>query len=102
MRNVLLRIAVWASAGYLVSVGWGLYFAERSKDVPIGATIYALARITQPTVAAILYIKPSLPLGLTWVAVANAATYALLGLIVETIRQHYRLSFRGHGFSGFL
>jgi len=90
MRNVLLRIAVWASAGSLVSFVWGLYFAKASKDIPIEATVNALAMLTQPTAAAVLYIKPNLPLGLTWVAVANAATYALLGLIVETIRQHYR------------
>jgi hypothetical protein len=90
VRNVLVRIAVWASAGLLASLGWGLYFAKANKDIPIEATVYALAKLTQPIAAAVLYIKPNLPLSLTWVAVANAATYALLGLIVETIRQHYR------------
>ncbi len=90
MRKVLMRIAAWASAGFFVSVGWGLYFARASKEIPIDAIMYGLARLTQPTAAVMLYIKPNLPLGLTWVAVANAATYALLGLIVETIRQRYR------------
>ena len=90
MRNVLVRITVWASAGFLVSLGWGLYFARASKDLPISATIYALAEFTQPAAAVILHIKPGVPIGLTWLALANAATYALLGLIVETIRQHHR------------
>ena len=88
MRNVLVRIALWASAGLLVSLGWGLYFATRNKDIPIEATAYALAKLTQPIVAIYLYIKPHLPFSLVWVAVTNAAIYALLGLIVETIRRH--------------
>ena len=90
MRNVLIRIAGWASAGFLVSLGWGLDFARTSKDTPIEATVYALARLTQPTAGVILYIKPNLSLGLTWVAVTNALTYTLLGLIVKTVRQHHR------------
>lgn len=90
MRNVLIRIGLWASAGALVSLGWGLYFARASKEIPIDTIVYALARLTQPTAAVLLYIKPNLPLGLTWVAVANTATYALLGLVVETIRQYHR------------
>jgi hypothetical protein len=90
VRNVLIRIAVWASTGFIVSLGWGLYFAMTRKGIPIEAAVSALAKLTQPAAGVILYIKPSLPLGLTWVAFANAATYALLGLIVETIRQHYQ------------
>lgn len=89
VRKMLLRAAVWASAGFLVSLGWGLYFAQTSKDVPIEGAVYALALLTQPAVAVILHIKSG-PFGLTWAAVANAAGYALLGLIVEMTRQRYR------------
>jgi hypothetical protein len=89
VRNVLVRIAIWASAGFLVSLGWGLYFATRNKEIPIEATAYALAKLTQPIVAAYLYLKPQ-PLSLAWVAITNAAIYALLGLVVETIRRYYR------------
>jgi hypothetical protein len=92
VRNVLLRIAVWASVGFLVSLGWGLYFAKTSKGIPVEPAVRALAMLTQPSAGAALYRKPSLPLGLTWVAVANAATYALFGLLVETIRQRRRLA----------
>lgn len=90
MRNVLVRISVWASAGFLVSLGWGLYFAKASKNVPIEAAVYALAKLSQPLIAAYFYVKPNLPIGLTWAAVANAVFYALLGLIVEMVRRHYR------------
>jgi hypothetical protein len=90
MRNMLIRAVIWASAGFLVSVGWGLYFASTNKGIPIQPAVYLLARLTQPSAAFLLYLNPNAPLGLTWVVVANAATYALLGLIVGTIRQHHR------------
>jgi hypothetical protein len=87
MRNVLIRIAAWASAGFLVSVGWGFYFASANKSIPVEPAVYALAKFTQPILAVLLYLNPTSPLGLTQVVVWNAATYVLVGLIVETIRQ---------------
>jgi hypothetical protein len=90
MKSALIRIATWTSAGFLVSFGWGFYFATTNKGIPIGPIVYALARLTQPTAAMVLYLNPASPLGLTWVAVTNAATYALLGLMVETVRRYHR------------
>ena len=90
MRNILIRTAIWTSAGFLVSLGWGFYFAFTNKGIPIGPAVHALARLTQPTAAVILYLHPASALGLTWVAVTNALTYTLLGLIVKTVRQHHR------------
>ena len=88
MRNVsALRLVMWASVGFLVSFGWGLYFASTDKALPIGPLVYNLASMTQPLVAGVLYSGLASHLALAWVAVANAATYALLGLIVETIRK---------------
>ena len=89
MKSVLIRIAVWMSAGVLVSLGWGFYFAASNKGVPIGPIVNALARLTQPTAAAVLYLNPASPLGLTCVAITNAATYALLGLMAETVQRHH-------------
>ena len=80
------RIARWASAGFLVAAGWGLYFASADKANPIEPIVYILARLTQPVVAVtVSYFN--FPLGLRWALVANAATYALVGLIVETPRK---------------
>ena len=90
MKSALIRIATWTSAGFLVSFGWGFYFATANKGIPIGPFVDTLARLTQPTAAVVLYLNPASPLGLTWVAVTNAATYALLGLMVETVRRHHR------------
>lgn len=90
MKSVLIRISTWMGAGLLVSFGWGFYFATANKGIPIGPIVYALARLTQPITAVVLYLNPASPLGLTWVAVTNAATYALLGLMVETVGRHHR------------
>jgi hypothetical protein len=83
-----LRIAIWAGMGFLVAGWWGLYFAEANKDNPIEPLVYALAGLTTPVAAIVSSLK--FPVGLYWVIVANAATYALVGLIVETLRRHYK------------
>ena len=79
------RIAIWASAGFLVAVCWALYFAMRSKDNPIEPIVYALGSLSQPVVL----IGSHFHFGMSFyvVILANAATYALVGLIVETLRQ---------------
>lgn len=80
---------MWAGIGAMAAAAWGLYFATADKAIPIGPIVYTLARLTQPVVAIGLYFF-DFPLGLNSVIAINAATYALVGLIVETIRQHYR------------
>jgi hypothetical protein len=47
--------------------------------------MYALARLTQPIVFVGFYFH--FGLYFYWVLLANAATYALIGLIVEALRQ---------------
>jgi len=79
------RIAMWASAGFLVAGCWGLYFLVRSKDTPIEPIVYTLACLTQPIALLSFY-----PLGLYLVLFANAATYALVGLIVEAMRRQLK------------
>ena len=80
MKN---RIAIWASAGFMVAVGWALYaFAtfpdsnERMRDV------WTLITITCPVAIA----GKHFPLSMYWVFLANAATYAFAGMIVEAVR----------------
>lgn len=73
------RMAMWAAAGFLVASGWGIYFLEVSKDHPIEPMVSTFVRLTCP-VAIIHY-----PVSLYSSLVANAATYALLGLLVETL-----------------
>ena len=79
------RIAIWASAGFLIAAGWALYFAVRSKDNPIEPIVYTLGLLTQPV--ALVGSHFHFGMSFYFVILANAATYALVGLIVETLRQ---------------
>jgi hypothetical protein len=89
MRKVTFHVGVWAAAGLLIAMGWGLYFATANKATPIRPLVYALARLTQPVVATVVYFNPDVPLDLHSAVVANAATYALVGIIVETVRKQF-------------
>lgn len=81
MKN---RIAMWAGAGFLVAGGWALYaFASTPPALTFTDPLMTLVRITCP----IALLGRSFPIRLEWVLLANAATYALLGLIVEPLRQ---------------
>jgi len=91
MRNgAIFRIVLWASTGFLVSVGWGLYFTNADKAIPIAPIVYTFALLTQPLIGAVTVLYPTLPVGLWPLLLANVATYALVGLAIETVRQYYR------------
>jgi len=77
------RIAIWCGVGLLIAGCWAVYFAIANKDKPIEPVVNALARITCPVAIA----GSHFPIRFYWVLVLNAATYALVGLIVEAARQ---------------
>jgi hypothetical protein len=77
------RIAIWTSAGALVVVFWTLYISA-TLPASLGA-LWTLAYLTCPIALARHY-----PLSFDLVLLANAATYALVGTGLETIRRHYR------------
>jgi hypothetical protein len=77
------RIAVWATAGFLVAVGWAVYaFASTPPALAFNDPIMPLVRITCPIALVRAY-----PIRMEWTFLANAATYALVGLLVESLRQ---------------
>jgi hypothetical protein len=78
-----LRIAIWAGVGALVVVFWTLYISATSPT-PLGI-VWTLAYLTCPIVLAHHYA-----LGFYFVLLMNAATYALVGTVVETMRQSYK------------
>jgi len=79
------RIAAWASAGFLVAVSWALYaFATTPPPITDADPIMTLVEFTCPVVLAGHYFH--FGVSLYWSLLANAATYALLGLIAETLR----------------
>jgi membrane protein insertase Oxa1/YidC/SpoIIIJ len=79
------RIAIWASAGFLIAVGWALYaFATTAPAMTSTDPIMALVGLTCPIVFVGFHFN--FGISLYWSLVANAATYALAGLIVESMR----------------
>jgi hypothetical protein len=78
------RIAAWASAGFLVAGLWALsafatipFTSERMRHV------WTLVSLTCPVAIAGRHY----PISLYEALVANAVTYGLVGLIVETLRR---------------
>jgi hypothetical protein len=86
------RIAMWATSGFLVAGFWAVYaFATMPTMLFVEPEIMVLIRLTCPIVAAGFYFH--FGVSLYWSLVANAATYAAVGLIVESLRQaHNKLS----------
>lgn len=77
------RIALWATAGFLVASGWAVYFSSSSKNHPIESIVFTLARLTCP----IAILGKHYPISLYSALAANVVTYALIGLAVETLRR---------------
>ena len=80
------RIAAWACAGLLVAVAWWIY-AIAWAPTPITMTapiVWTLVRFSCPVVMVGIYFHFGVPL--LWVLLANAAIYALVGLLVEGLR----------------
>ena len=75
-----LRIAIWAAVGALVVVFWGFYFAATHSTPG-----WTLVSLTMPIALARHYV-----LSIYAVLLLNAATYALVGTVVETIWLHYK------------
>jgi hypothetical protein len=80
------RIAMWAGAGFFVAGFWAFYFFPTATPIisahPI---VWTLSRLTCPILFASLYFH--FALRVYWAFLANAATYAFVALIVETLRR---------------
>jgi len=81
--GVKYRIAIWAIAGFLVASGWGIYFSVAHNEHPMEPIMSSLLRLTCP----IAIVGMHFPVSLNSSIVANIATYALVGLMVETVRR---------------
>jgi hypothetical protein len=89
MKSAAILIVIFAIVGFLISAGWGLYFASADKANAIAPIVYALAYITEPF-PAITHSFFDFPRGLRAVEIENAATYALIGLMLAIIRERPR------------
>ncbi len=82
------RISIWAAAGFLVASGWAVYFFVKNKDLPMEPIVSALMRLSCP----IAIVGSHYPVSLYSAVAANVATYALVGLVVETLRRQFKHS----------
>jgi hypothetical protein len=86
-RTVKCRIAIWAGLGALVVVVWRVYISVTlSNPLGAGGVGRALVYLTCPIVIASQHHAQTF----YFVLVVNAATYALLGSVVEFVRRHSR------------
>lgn len=76
-----LRLAIWTGVGALVAIFWTLCIPATSPTPFVRALVYLSCPIALAGHHAISFHVALL---------ANAATYALVGLVVETMRQHYK------------
>ena len=80
------RIAIWAGVGFLVAGCWAIYaFVTTPPAMTSVDPIVTLVGITCP-----ITLLSSHPLSLYWVILANAVTYALLGMILESLWRRLR------------
>lgn len=80
------RVVMWASAGFLVACFWALYFLPHTHIlIPPAEPMWIVVRLTCPIAFLSFY-----PIKLYWALLANATTYALVGLTVETLRRQLK------------
>ena len=80
------RVALWASAGFLVAACWAVYASVSSPE-------FFLTSLREPLVKAALYLSCPVsyagryfPIQLWRVLLINAATYAVIGFVIEAFR----------------
>ena len=85
------RIAVWAGSGFAIAVAWALYaLATHPPSMTSADPILPLVQLTCPIVFASSYFH--FGVSLYWSLVANAVTYSLIGLLVESSRHRLKFS----------
>jgi len=81
--NMKYRLSIWAGAGFLVAGFWALFaiatFPSTSEPM---RDVWTLITLTCPVAIAGRHY----PISLYEALAANAITYALVGLIMETLR----------------
>ncbi|HEX6495851.1 MAG TPA: hypothetical protein VF018_10230 [Acidobacteriaceae bacterium] len=79
------RIAMWAAVGFIVSGVWAILTFLSPPMTFGGPAVRNLAVLVQPI--ALVSFRFHVPMHFLQVMIANAATYGLLGLMVETMRR---------------
>jgi hypothetical protein len=84
------RLGLWTCTGFLIAVGWAIYaLATQPPALTSADPLLILAQITCPIAFASIHFH--FGVSLYWSLIANAATYALIGLAVESVRRRLRV-----------
>jgi hypothetical protein len=79
------RIAIWAAVGAVIVVVWRVYISATLSN-PLGTSGLRRAFVYLSCPIAMGHQHPQ---GFYFVLLANAATYALAGVVVETAHRYY-------------
>ena len=79
------RVMIWAAVGFSIAAFWAMYWFV-APPAPANPVLLMAAKLTQPFAFATLRLQ--FGLSVYWALVANAVTYGLVGLLVETVRRH--------------
>ncbi len=80
------RIAIWAIVGFVVAGGWAVYaWVSTPPAMTFGDPLMSLVQLTCPIVFASFHFH--FGVSLYWCLLANAAAYALAGLMAEGLRK---------------
>jgi hypothetical protein len=83
------RLGLWACGGFLIAACWALYaLATQPPAMTSADPLLTLVQITCPIAFASIHFH--FGVSLYWSLVANAATYAVIGLAVEVLRRRLR------------
>ena len=74
------QVAMWATAGFLVACFWAIFLLHTHILMTSADPTWNVVRLTCPIAFLSFYT-----IKLYWVLLANATTYALVGLTVETL-----------------
>jgi hypothetical protein len=84
------RLGLWAGTGFFIAGWWAIYaFATQPPALTSADPLLILAEITCPIAFASIHFH--FGVSLLWSLAANAATYALIGLAVESVWQRIRV-----------
>ncbi len=86
-----LRILMWAGLGFLVACGWIIYTFATPPEVLGPSLRNPIMETLVFTSCPITIAGYHFPLRFWWLPPINAATYALIGLMVETLRRKLHL-----------
>lgn len=78
-----IPIAIWAAIGFGVAAAWAI-FAAFVRATPVGS-VWFLMNVTCPALFTSWHLHIAVPW--YWILAANSATYAMVGLLVQAIRQ---------------